>query len=367
LQIIYDPFDIVISILDRIGLIARTFAERRNGQQSLGHIAQEARVLQHNETPNEITPPPRHVAFLFGLPAQIGMWQSLGAPLGCTVTEASALANDPSELDPQINFDLLLIDLLSETERHPEHLSNISSYLNAGNTEAIIWTDLERLDEAYAALPAAQCQFLVGASDSEAVLLMAKAIKRGKMDLVHGGNRQIEFSALHRISDELADFAKTLARIAEQDEDTARTGFNEKPVSFRPAPAAIMQPLAQFAAAPTAQIAPSYIREVIKLRRLRDRHFGAELFADPAWDILLDLFAARIEGVAVSVSSLCIAAAVPATTALRWISAMTTNGILLRRHDPDDARRVFIELSDETVSQMNAYFSEAQRRGALAT
>jgi len=36
--------------------------------------------------------------------------------------------------------------------------------------------------------------------------------------------------------------------------------------------------------------------------------------ADPAWDMLLDLTAARAESRAVSVSSLCIAAGVPTTT-----------------------------------------------------
>ena len=46
--------------------------------------------------------------------------------------------------------------------------------------------------------------------------------------------------------------------------------------------------------------------------------FGEGLFADPAWDIMLDLFAARIEGKDITVSSAGIAACVPPTTALRW-------------------------------------------------
>jgi hypothetical protein len=79
------------------------------------------------------------------------------------------------------------------------------------------------------------------------------------------------------------------------------------------------------------------LREIIKLRRMRERYFPPDLFADPAWDILLDLKAARQEGQHVSVSSLCIAAAVPPTTALRWITAMTESGMLVRRQDPADA------------------------------
>jgi len=64
----------------------------------------------------------------------------------------------------------------------------------------------------------------------------------------------------------------------------------------------------------------------------------------------------------VSVSSLCIAAAVPPTTALRWISAMTESGMLIRQQDPDDARRVFILLSEETNARIEDYFASIADR-----
>jgi hypothetical protein len=99
------------------------------------------------------------------------------------------------------------------------------------------------------------------------------------------------------------------------------------------------------------------IRDIIRGRRLRDELFGAGLFADPAWDILLDLMAARIERRPVAVSSLCIAAAVPATTALRWIKQLTEADLLRRVADPDDGRRVFIELTDHAAAAMEAYFA----------
>ncbi len=60
---------------------------------------------------------------------------------------------------------------------------------------------------------------------------------------------------------------------------------------------------------------------IIRQRQLRARFFDGELFADPAWDMLLDLTAARVEARRVSVTSLCIASGVPPTTALRWIGA----------------------------------------------
>jgi DNA-binding MarR family transcriptional regulator len=106
------------------------------------------------------------------------------------------------------------------------------------------------------------------------------------------------------------------------------------------------------------------IRQMIRARRTRDQYFAAELFADPAWDILLDLMAARLEGRDVGVSSLCIAAAVPPTTALRWISAMTEQGLLVRVADADDRRRVFIRLSADAAERMEACLQALQRSAA---
>lgn len=71
--------------------------------------------------------------------------------------------------------------------------------------------------------------------------------------------------------------------------------------------------------------------------------------------MLLDLMAARLEGKTVSVSSLCIAAAVPPTTALRWIGTLTTKGLLVRDSDPGDRRRVNLALSERTARAMGAW------------
>lgn len=103
---------------------------------------------------------------------------------------------------------------------------------------------------------------------------------------------------------------------------------------------------------------PHLIYRIIRQRQLRQRYFERELFADPAWDILLDLAAARAEHRRVSVTSLCIAASVPASTALRWITQMTAMGILVRQPDAEDRRRAFIALSDRAADAIAKYFEE---------
>ena len=107
------------------------------------------------------------------------------------------------------------------------------------------------------------------------------------------------------------------------------------------------------------------VRAMIRARRLRELYFPADLFADPAWDMLLDLMAARLERRQVAVSSLCIAAAVPPTTALRWIKLLTDQAILIRIADPSDGRRVFIELADSAAEGMMNYLAAAQRLATI--
>ncbi len=103
------------------------------------------------------------------------------------------------------------------------------------------------------------------------------------------------------------------------------------------------------------------VRQALRARRLRDSFFHAGLFEDPAWDMLLDLFAAELEHSRVSVSSLCIAAAVAPTTALRWISKMTEAELFVRQPDPQDRRRAFMALSPRASQAMRSYVAAARR------
>jgi DNA-binding MarR family transcriptional regulator len=102
---------------------------------------------------------------------------------------------------------------------------------------------------------------------------------------------------------------------------------------------------------------PQLVRQLIANRQARARFFDPALFGDPAWDMLLDLTAAHGEGAQVSVTSLCIAAGVPATTALRWLTQMVETGIFVRVPDPADRRRAFIALSDKAIAAMAGYFA----------
>ena len=165
---------------------------------------------------------------------------------------------------------------------------------------------------------------------------------------VDGGAAQLRL-----LSDEVAKIARTLEGLA-----------------FNPKQPAASQMLVDPPRPTDPTVLRDQVRSIIRARRLRERFFREDLFADPAWDILLELFQAESTQIRVTVSSLCHSAAVPATTALRWIKTLTEGGLLMRRMDPHDGRRVFIELTAVTSQTMHAYFNTLnetpQRNGRQA-
>lgn len=107
-------------------------------------------------------------------------------------------------------------------------------------------------------------------------------------------------------------------------------------------------------------------RFLASARRRRDAAFPGIEFGEPAWDMLLDLYVQHVEGRKVSVSSLCTAAAVPPTTALRWIETLTNAGQFIRSPDPLDGRRVHVSLAPTLISAIELYLTDVRRRATTA-
>lgn len=168
---------------------------------------------------------------------------------------------------------------------------------------------------------------------------------------------------MNRLQDEVQRISRLLSQLAVGEQGSRGSGMFYSPDGSREVPSPFIEdhvrtPERGFSAAPTgAPISARDVRRLIRRRRLRDELFPAELFADPAWDMLLDLYAAKLDRSRVSVSSLCIAAAVPATTALRWIKTLSETGIFVREADHQDGRRIFVALSDQATEAMHRYFA----------
>lgn len=103
-------------------------------------------------------------------------------------------------------------------------------------------------------------------------------------------------------------------------------------------------------------------RELYVERRRRSKFFDDDLFGEPSWDILLDLYIAAREDRRVPTTSSCIGAHVPPTTALRWLRLLEARGLVEREHDGRDGRRTFVALSANGISAMEAFLGSTRAR-----
>lgn len=99
-------------------------------------------------------------------------------------------------------------------------------------------------------------------------------------------------------------------------------------------------------------------QEIYKERQRRQDCFQSDLFGEPAWDILLDLYIAAKQSKDIQTTSACVGANVPPTTALRWLTLLESKGLVERYEDPKDHRRTFVRLSLDGYARMTKYFHD---------
>ena len=266
-----------------------------------------------------------------------------GEQAGCRVAGATHVEAAIDRLDRQVSMDTVLVDLESQSPSQATLalLDRLQDEAAARDRTAVVAFPLALIDAVAARTPHRHIQQLCDSTQAQRAAAVALAASRPPPRF-HDGGRETH-GLLHELSEEVGRIAHILATMADEEGEAgsaARLGTSE---------------------GDEAGIDAGQLRAMIRARRLRDQYFRGGLFADPAWDMLLDLMAARIERNRVAVSSLCIAAAVPATTALRWIKALTDRGLFVRCADPQDGRRVYIELSDDTARTLAAYLKAAQR------
>ncbi len=104
---------------------------------------------------------------------------------------------------------------------------------------------------------------------------------------------------------------------------------------------------------PTNLTPVALAKHILRGRRLRERYFDPELFRDPAWDILLNLFVSEAEGQRATMTSVAAASAVPDATAYRWILTLERTGLLERENHPSDGRVVHVRLSQDASDRLS--------------
>jgi len=280
-------------------------------------------------------------------PASEAAWRRAALLAGCRISGCATLAEGAARIDRQLAVDSVLVGLGSDPgEALDEVVSRIAAAAAAGRHGSAIAAPAALIDRIAAMSFHPGIQHLVDPSEVERATALAVSTTRQPPRL-HDVVKGSATARLQQLSEEVGRVATILAALSEDEAAaTALAGRESEENNGE-------------------RIDAGQVRAIIRARRLRDHFFKSDLFADPAWDMMLDLMAARIEGQKVAVSSLCIAAAVPPTTALRWIKALCDQGIFVRLADPEDGRRVFIELAEATAAALEAYLRAAQRIAPL--
>jgi DNA-binding MarR family transcriptional regulator len=245
-------------------------------------------------------------------------------------------------LDRQIAASALWVELDQDVAGVDTLLDRVEQQVQDRGSGAVVAAPLNLIDMVMARISDPAIELVIAGDEPTRAAALALALTDCRPVRLSDAASDRSADRLRQLSDEVSRIASTLARLS-----TGPTAAPSRP--------------AEVPASESPDVSADTIRSVIRARRLRARFFSEELFADPAWDMLLDLLQAEIAQLRVPVSSLCIAASVPATTALRWLKTMTEEGLFLRRADPHDGRRVFVELAPRASQAMRRYFAEVGR------
>jgi DNA-binding MarR family transcriptional regulator len=93
------------------------------------------------------------------------------------------------------------------------------------------------------------------------------------------------------------------------------------------------------------------MQSLINARRGRERLFGRHLFSDPAWDVIIELYAAMLGKRRMSAADLAKAIGAPESVIARWISALAEAGIVSTVGDPKEPNST-VELTEEGAAKM---------------
>jgi len=103
---------------------------------------------------------------------------------------------------------------------------------------------------------------------------------------------------------------------------------------------------------PTVHVTEDHILSILCVRRGREAAMGRELFSDPAWDILLELYAALLGGRKMTLGDVARSIDVPRSTIARWVSVLSDRQLILASVDVEDAAQLWLQLSPKGNAAM---------------
>ena len=101
-------------------------------------------------------------------------------------------------------------------------------------------------------------------------------------------------------------------------------------------------------------------RALFAERKRRSEHFEANMFGEPAWDMLLALSITDFVGGRQSIRKLVGWIGEPQTTVLRWLNYLEKEQLITRKAHPSDRRTVLVDITHKARHELDLYFSGVQ-------
>lgn len=93
-------------------------------------------------------------------------------------------------------------------------------------------------------------------------------------------------------------------------------------------------------------------QHAIEARHKRREILGADLAAEPCWEILLTLYANWAKDTKTSVTDLSYESGIPSATVVRWLAVLVQRGFVCREADLHDGRRIWLRLTKTAVDSI---------------
>ena len=225
---------------------------------------------------------------------------------GYRVTECAGVERLAAD-DPRPLAEVVLVDCPAPDGAALAALARIDMRVAAAGGQLIVATTTTGLEDVFGCLDQSAPQLLVDAGGADLALALgrAQALAPGRSVREMADEDRLQ---ILRLTEQVGRLAARLGDGGMPGAALSGAGRVESPaLAFRGAPADEGLHLLAPESGP-ALPDPRLVRRILRQRQQRVRFFEGDLFADPAWDMLLDLTAAREEDKRVSVTSLCIAA-----------------------------------------------------------
>jgi hypothetical protein len=201
---------------------------------------------------------------------------------GFSVRETGSLARLLEAAAPVA--EVVLVDCPEVSERGADALARLDEHAARTGTQLVLSTSFAGLDAVYAACANSEPQILVNATRTGRVIALGMILANNSSSAVRELSEADRLTLL-RLTEQVGMIAQRLDRFGEAGggpqfpslDQPLETNGGERPVR----------------AAKPALPDPRLVRRILQHRQARAKFFDGELFADPAWDMLLDLTAAR--------------------------------------------------------------------------